>query len=90
MIFVIAAFADVSDKTSSSTGRGLYYMTQLDTRSDTKLVRFVSFADNKTKEVATLKQGVYQGFSISPDERWLLYAPNGRGGSNVMLDGGTQ
>jgi Tol biopolymer transport system component len=78
------------------TGRGLYYMTQPDTRSDTKLVQFVSFADNKTKEVATLKQGVYQGFSISPDERWLLYAPNGRGGSNVMLvenfdlDGGTQ
>jgi serine/threonine protein kinase len=67
------------------TVRGLYYMTQLDTHSDTKLVHFLSSADHKTRVVATLKQGVYHGFSLSPDGRWLLYAPYGRGGSNVML-----
>ena len=49
------------------------------------LVQFLSFADQKTRVVATLKQGVYHGFSLSPDERWLLYAPYGHGGSNVML-----
>jgi Tol biopolymer transport system component len=78
------------------TVRGLYYMTQPDLYSDTKLVHFLSSADHKTLIVATIKQKVYVGFSVSPDERWLLYAPNERGGSNVMLvenfdlDGGTQ
>jgi hypothetical protein len=48
-------------------------------------VQFLSFADQKTRVVATIKQDVYVGFSLSPDERWLLYAPYGRGGSNVML-----
>lgn len=78
------------------TVRGLYYMTQPDLHSDTKLVHFLSSADHTTRIVATIKQKVYVGFSLSPDERWLLYAPNERGGSNVMLvenfdlDGGTQ
>jgi hypothetical protein len=78
------------------TVRGLYYMTQPDVRSDTKLIHFLSSEDHKTRIVATIKQKVYVGFSLSPDERWLLYAPNGRGGSNVMLvesfdlDGRTQ
>lgn len=67
------------------TARGLYYMTQPDPRSDTKLIQFLSFADQKTRVVASVKQGVYAGFSLSPDERWLLYAPYSRGGSNVML-----
>ena len=78
------------------TTRGLYYMSQPDTRSRSKLVQFLSFADEKTRVVATITQDVYHGFSVSPDERWLLYAPHGRGGSNVMvvenfdLDGGGQ
>jgi eukaryotic-like serine/threonine-protein kinase len=67
------------------TARGLYYMTQPDMHSDIRLVHFLSSADHKTRVVATLRQGVYHGFSLSPDERWLLYAPYGRGGSNVML-----
>lgn len=78
------------------TTRGLYYMSQPDKRSRSKLVQFLSFADQKTRVVATITQDVYHGFSVSPDERWLLYAPHGRGGSNVMvvenfdLDGGGQ
>ena len=78
------------------TARGLYYITQPDLRSETRLVQFLNFADEKTRVVATIKQNLYHGLSLSPDERWLLYAPNGRGGSNVMvvenfdLDGGTQ
>ncbi len=78
------------------TSRGLYYMSQPDTRSKNKLVQFLSFADQKTRVVATITQNVYHGFSVSPDERWLLYAPNERGGSNIMvvenfdLDGGGQ
>jgi eukaryotic-like serine/threonine-protein kinase len=67
------------------TTRGLYYMSQPDTASKNKRVNFVSFADQKTRVVATIPQDVYHGFSISPDDRWLLYAPNGRGGSNVMV-----
>jgi len=67
------------------TSRGLYYMTKPDARPDTRLVQFLSFADQKTRVIATVKQNVYHGLSVSPDERWLLYAPNSRGGSNVML-----
>lgn len=67
------------------TARGLYYMTQPDVHVETRLVHLLSFSDHQTRVVATLKQGVYHGFSLSPDERWLLYAPYGRGGSNVML-----
>jgi hypothetical protein len=40
------------------TARGLYYMTQPDPRSDTKLIQFLSFADQKTRVVASIKQGV--------------------------------
>jgi len=78
------------------TARGLYYITQPDVRSETRLLEFLNFADQKTRVVATINQNLYHGLSLSPDERWLLYAPNGRGGSNVMvvenfdLDGGTQ
>jgi hypothetical protein len=78
------------------TASGLYYMTQPDPRSDTKLVQFLGFGDQHPRTVATIKQNVYAGFSVSPDERWLLYAPTGRGGSNIMLvenfdlDGGIQ
>jgi Tol biopolymer transport system component len=67
------------------TVRGLCYMTQKDTHSDIRLVHLLSSADHKTRVVATLNQGVYHGFSLSPDERWLVYAPYGRGGSNVMV-----
>jgi Tol biopolymer transport system component/tRNA A-37 threonylcarbamoyl transferase component Bud32 len=67
------------------TSRGLYYITQPDARTDTRLIQFLSFADQKTHVVASIKQSVYHGLSVSPDERWLLYAPHSRGGSNVML-----
>jgi Tol biopolymer transport system component len=67
------------------TARGLYFMTQPDVHTETRLVRLLSFSGHKTRVVATLKQGLYHGFSLSPDERWLLYAPYGRGGSNVMV-----
>ncbi|MGA7411081.1 MAG: protein kinase [Bryobacteraceae bacterium] len=80
----------------SLTARGLYYMSQPDPRSGTKLVQFLGFGNQHPRVVATIKQNVYAGFSLSPDERWLLYAPSGRGGSNIMLvensdlEGGTQ
>ena len=67
------------------TRRGLYYMFQPDPRAKTKLIQFLSFADQKTRMIASIKQDIYVGFSISPDERWLVYAASGPGSSNVML-----
>jgi hypothetical protein len=64
---------------------GIYYMTQPDTRTVTRLVQYMSFADQKTRTIATINQNVYHGFSLSPDERWLLYAPSEHGGNNVMV-----
>jgi eukaryotic-like serine/threonine-protein kinase len=68
------------------TRRGLYYMTQTDPRTRTKLIQFLSFADRKTLLVASIQQDVYHGFSVSTDERWILYdAPTNPGGSNLMV-----
>jgi eukaryotic-like serine/threonine-protein kinase len=67
------------------TARGVYFMTQPDPRADTRLIQFLGFADRTTRLIAKINQGVYHGFSVSPDERWLVYAPSGGGGSNVML-----
>ena len=35
--------------------------------------------------IASIKQDIYHGFSVSSDERWLVYAASGPGSSNVML-----
>jgi eukaryotic-like serine/threonine-protein kinase len=67
------------------TARGVYFMTQPDPRASSRLIQFLSSADQTTRLIATIKQDVYHGFSVSPDERWLVYAPSGPGGSNVML-----
>jgi Tol biopolymer transport system component len=64
---------------------GIYYMTQPDTRTATRLVQYMNFADQKTRTIATINQNVYHGFSLSPNERWLLYAPSEHGGNNVMV-----
>jgi hypothetical protein len=64
---------------------GAYYMTQSDPRSVTRVVQYMSFTDQKTRTIATINQNVYHGFSLSPDERWLLYAPSEHGGNNVMV-----
>jgi len=35
-------------------------------------VQFLGFGDQNPRVVATIKQYVYAGFSLPPDERWLL------------------
>jgi Tol biopolymer transport system component len=67
------------------TERGMYFMTQPDPKISTRLIQFLGSADQTSRLIAAIKQDVYHGFSVSPDERWLLYAPSGPGGSNVML-----
>ena len=67
------------------TRSGLYYMSQPEPQFSTKPIRFLSFADHQTRLVASIKQNVYHGFSVSPDERWLLYAPYVAMGSTLML-----
>jgi eukaryotic-like serine/threonine-protein kinase len=67
------------------TTRGVYFMTQPDPRVSTRFIQFLGFADQTTRLIAAIKQDVYHGFSVSPDERWLAYAPSGPGGSNVMM-----
>ena len=56
----------LSSSNFAVTGRGLYYMSQPDTRSDTKLVQFVSFADNKTEEVALSNREFTKGSAFRP------------------------
>jgi hypothetical protein len=49
------------------------------------VIQFLSFRDRSKRLIASIEAGVYHGFTVSPDERWLLYAPPAPGGSNVIL-----
>ena len=66
------------------TNRGLYFMVRTD-RHDKYAIRFLNSADRKTYSIAAFDGDTYHCLSVSPDERWLLYAVATPGGSNVML-----
>src|SRR5262249_54484770 len=51
--------------------RGIYYAGQPE-RKETQFL-FFDIASGKTKRVATIQDIVYSGFSVSPDEQWILY-----------------
>ena len=48
-------------------------------------IQFLSFADGKTSTIAKLPRMALYGFSLSPDERYLLYTQYEDRGSNLML-----
>jgi WD40 repeat protein len=48
-------------------------------------IQFFSFADSKTSTIAKLPRTALYGFSLSPDERYLLYTQYEDRGSNLML-----
>ncbi len=66
------------------TNRGLYFMVRSD-RPKNYAIRFLSFADRKIFPIAAFGGTTYHCLSVSPDERWLLYAVAEPSGSNVML-----
>ncbi len=46
---------------------------------------FVPFAGGKTRRVAVIPELVQYGFSVSPDERWILYTQAAKKTTDLML-----
>lgn len=65
-------------------GRGIYYADQPDRRKPQFL--FHNFASGKAIRIATPQNDVYWGFSVDPDEKWILSTQGGgAGGSDLVL-----
>ncbi len=61
---------------------GIYFVAQ--SRERRFAVHFLSFSSGKTSQLATIPKTVQWGFSVSPDERRILYTQVDREGSDLM------
>jgi hypothetical protein len=48
-------------------------------------IDFLSFSSGKTSQLASITKPVQWGFSVSPDERWILYTQADHLTSDLML-----
>ena len=48
-------------------------------------IRFFDFGTGKTRQIAITERQMSYGLSVSPDERWILYAQWDQVGSDLML-----
>ena len=63
--------------------RGIYYVAQADPKETQFL--FYNFATGKSKTLATSKKYFGWGFSVSPDEKWILSTQGDRPGSSDLV-----
>jgi Tol biopolymer transport system component len=54
--------------------RGIYYISQAAKNWDTFPVLFYDFARRQTKQIGTIPDWPECGFTVSPDEQWILFA----------------
>jgi hypothetical protein len=64
------------------TRQGIYFIPQPDS-SGRYSIQFFKFATGKTQQL--VGKCVMWGFSVSPDERWILYPQVDHEGSDLML-----
>ena len=62
---------------------GIYYMPDPAADGSTT-VRFRSFRTAQDKEIARVRD-VYEGLTVSPDRKTILFAAYARSGTNVMV-----
>ena len=55
--------------------RGIYYASKPDQNGTPFL--FYDFGSGMTKHIATIRKDVEWGFTVSPDERWILFTQEG-------------
>ena len=48
-------------------------------------IHFLSFSSGQTNQLASISKEVQYGFSVSPDERWILYSQMDHRYSDLML-----
>jgi eukaryotic-like serine/threonine-protein kinase len=61
---------------------GIYFIAQ--TREARLAVHFLSFSSGRTSQLATVPKTVQWGFSVSPDERRILYTQVDRDGADLI------
>jgi Tol biopolymer transport system component len=62
---------------------GIYFIAQ--SREGRFAIHFLNFSTAKATQVAAIPKTVMWGFSVSPDERRILYTQLDREGSDLML-----
>jgi Tol biopolymer transport system component len=60
---------------------GVYFFDSIETET----LRFMNYETRSTKVLGTLPGPIVHGFTVSPDERWLLYAKSDSAGSQLRL-----
>jgi dipeptidyl aminopeptidase/acylaminoacyl peptidase len=61
---------------------GIYFIAQ--SREGRFAVHFLNFSTGKTSQLATIPKTVQWGFSVSPDERRILYTQVDHDGADLM------
>jgi hypothetical protein len=64
--------------------RGIYFIPGPD-RVGRFFIHFFSFATGQVKQIAGIQKQPLYGFSVSPDERCILYTQVDQTGSDLML-----
>ena len=64
--------------------KGIYFVPQQVTALASS-IEFLDFATNHTKRIASFGKFLTNGLALSPDGRWILYAQDELGGSELRL-----
>ncbi len=76
---------EVMDANFDVKQRGIYYAYAAESLSPRQFL-FYDFATGNTKHLTTINDPVWDGFSVSPDEKWILYTQEqGEGINDLML-----
>ena len=65
-------------------GSGIYFVSTQDRTGDSS-IQFLSFATSSISKLATFEKSFVYGLAVSPDGKWILYAPEQQVGSELML-----
>ena len=64
--------------------RGIYFLAVGDSPTKTS-IDFFEFSTGRRQTLARVGKPWWSGIALSPDQRWLLFAPVDRSGSDLML-----
>jgi Tol biopolymer transport system component len=75
----------VDPRNFAVSGRGIYYQAPDDQAPAGSKISFFDFATKKSRTILLLRRPVRNGLTVSPDERWLLYAQVDYAVTDLML-----
>jgi hypothetical protein len=66
------------------TANGIFYSTAPVSRNQ-HLIRFLNFSTGQSRPVVVTDRQIHVGLSVSPDQRFLVFAQHDQTGSDLML-----